>query len=116
MGIRSFNRAERRVLNDPFSKRSRTVQPAHFKAWTAGRAAWNYLRGVKTLRLAEAEELSGMPKAIGALAEKFKNLWALSQADRAEVLATPSVGPRSAAKLEAYLAERNIPLAWGGKR
>jgi hypothetical protein len=86
-----------------------TGQPAHFREWTRERRVRNYLKTVRTLRLAGQE---GVPEVIGAIAARYRNLHALAQADRRSLLELPGVTHPALRKLQAYLESKSVVVAW----
>lgn len=123
MGLKTFNRAERRryigmpPIWGPNARRSsgnRTGQPAQFKEWKAAGEAKRFLSAQRTFLISQARGFSeGIDLIrISTIAEHYPNWLALSQARRADLLKLPGIGPATLKRLQTYLMAHNLTPAW----
>jgi len=71
---------------------------------------------MRTVALAEQIEENSIAIPFALLhGGGYKNVWQVAQADLAELLAVPQMGPARLAKVETYLAGKRVPLNWTAK-
>lgn len=93
---------------------TRTGTTAHFAAWKAEGQVKSILQKTKTATLAdsiEGDDRTASGFALLYLAG-FKNVWDVSQAKRADLLAAKGVGLVTLGHVQDYLKARNVALAW----
>ena len=94
----------------------RTGSTPHFAAWKAEGELRSKLQRMKTVALAEQIEENSIAIPFALLnGGGFKTIWQVAQADLAELLAVPQMGPARLAKVETYLAGKRVPLNWTAK-
>lgn len=92
----------------------RTGTTTHFAAWKAEGKVKSILQKTRTAQLADYME--GNDKAASGFAllylAGFRNVWDLSQAKRADLLAAKGVGIATLGHVEDYLKAQSVALAW----
>jgi hypothetical protein len=105
-----------RIITKPHARlRSgiRTGTTPHFAMWMADLAMKSALQRTKTLALAEAakEPQTGAAYAMAAKAG-YRNVFDLSRASEADLLAIRGMGPVRLRTLKADLATNNVAVMW----
>lgn len=117
-GRKQTSREIRRMLameGQPRVPRSKTGTPAHILQWKQEAAVKKHLQKMPTVWLADQlneKRETSVSTPLYRLAGTFANVWDLSQARRAELLAVPGVGPKGLAHLQEYLEKFQVQLKW----
>lgn len=100
-------------------KASGTGTPSHFQQWKLDADVKKHLRKMTVSWLAEQVQKSDKSKAGAAvstplfkLATVYANVWDLSQARWADLIAVPGVGDRGLKHLQKYLEGHEVKLRW----
>jgi hypothetical protein len=118
------NRANRRAMKRSHYKayesatranrpRSRTGKPDWFRTMQFKARIKEVLSQSLTIHLYPGSHDGEPPRELEALSNAgFKNVWLLSQADRADLLAVKGIGPAKLKIIRAALVSRSVPVAW----
>jgi hypothetical protein len=90
----------------------RTGTTPHFTMWMADLAMKSALQRTKTLALAEAAKDPQTGAAYAMAARRYRNVFDLSHADEADLLAIKGMGPVRLRALKADLASHNVAVVW----
>jgi hypothetical protein len=110
----------RRALRAHFARISpkpryrRTGTTPHFRMWMADLALKSSLQKTRLNKIVASEQGAG-PKTgavYALLAPVYKNVYALTQANREDLLAVKGIGPAKLALVEADLKSHNVAVRW----
>jgi hypothetical protein len=114
------NRKQMRGYRLSMAKKAghRTGTTPHFEAWKAEGKIKSLLQRTKTAAIADSlpSRENGAAAGFALLSVGgFKNVWDVSQATTADLLAVRGVGPGRLAYVEDYLNSKGVKLAWSVK-
>lgn len=116
--IQVVSRKERRKMQPVSLPHARfrsglaTGTTPHFKAWKQEVQIKKALMGIRTSEVAEKHPQIKVSQAFGLVAEKYPNLYLLSQARKSDIIALPGVGPATVGRIYAYLTANNVKTSW----
>lgn len=93
----------------------RTGTTPHFARWKAEGRIKSLLQRTKTVAVAESlpDKANGVASGFALLAVGgYRNLWQVSQADLADLLAVKGIGPARLKFVESYLSSKGVQLNW----